>query len=282
MPGVRVDGGDVLAVYEATREAVARARAGDGPTFIEAVTYRAAPHATADDPSIYIDPERVEEEKAERVRRALRALPRAARGPRRRRRPRRSRTRRSRDARRDRRRRGRAAGGPRARLRARVRRSAARSRRTTSPSSGGSSVAERLLVEAVNDALHVEMERDPSVLVMGEDVGRLGGVFRATAGAAGALRRRPLRRHAARRGGDPRHGRRPVHGGLAAGRRDAVRRVQLPGARPADQPRRPLPLADAREDVRSRSRSACRTGAVCARPSCTTTRPRRTTSTRPA
>ncbi len=64
MPGVRVDGGDVLAVYEATREAVVRARVGDGPTFIEAVTYRAAPHATADDPSIYIDPERVEEEKA--------------------------------------------------------------------------------------------------------------------------------------------------------------------------------------------------------------------------
>ena len=63
MPGVRVDGGDVLAVYEATREAVTRARAGDGPTFIEAVTYRAAPHATADDPSVYIDPERVEEEK---------------------------------------------------------------------------------------------------------------------------------------------------------------------------------------------------------------------------
>jgi pyruvate dehydrogenase E1 component alpha subunit len=63
MPGVRVDGGDVLAVYEATREAVARARAGEGPTFIEAVTYRVAPHATADDPSIYVDEERVEEEK---------------------------------------------------------------------------------------------------------------------------------------------------------------------------------------------------------------------------
>jgi pyruvate/2-oxoglutarate/acetoin dehydrogenase E1 component len=43
-------------------------------------------------------------------------------------------------------------------------------------------VTERLLVEAVNDALHVEMERDPTVMVMGEDVGRLGGVFRATAG----------------------------------------------------------------------------------------------------
>jgi pyruvate dehydrogenase E1 component alpha subunit len=63
IPAVRVDGGDVLAVYEATRDAVARARAGDGPTFIEAVSYRAAPHATADDPSLYVEPERVEEER---------------------------------------------------------------------------------------------------------------------------------------------------------------------------------------------------------------------------
>jgi pyruvate dehydrogenase E1 component alpha subunit len=64
MPGVRVDGGDVLAVYESTRDAALRARAGDGPTFIEALSYRAAPHATADDPSVYIDSERVEEERA--------------------------------------------------------------------------------------------------------------------------------------------------------------------------------------------------------------------------
>jgi pyruvate dehydrogenase E1 component subunit alpha len=63
MPGVRVDGADVLAVYEATRAAVARARAGEGPSFIEAVTYRSAPHATADDPSGYIDHARVEEER---------------------------------------------------------------------------------------------------------------------------------------------------------------------------------------------------------------------------
>jgi pyruvate dehydrogenase E1 component alpha subunit len=63
MPGVRVDGGDVLAVYEATREAVDRARGGGGPTFIESVTYRAAPHATADDPRAYIDLDRVEAEK---------------------------------------------------------------------------------------------------------------------------------------------------------------------------------------------------------------------------
>jgi pyruvate/2-oxoglutarate/acetoin dehydrogenase E1 component len=43
-------------------------------------------------------------------------------------------------------------------------------------------LAERFLVEAVNDALHAEMERDETVMVMGEDVARAGGVFRATAG----------------------------------------------------------------------------------------------------
>jgi pyruvate dehydrogenase E1 component subunit alpha len=63
IPGTRVDGGDVLAVFEATREAVERARGGGGPTFIEAVSYRAAPHATADDPRAYIDLDRVEQEK---------------------------------------------------------------------------------------------------------------------------------------------------------------------------------------------------------------------------
>src|SRR5918993_1393470 len=63
MPGARVDGGDVLAVFEATRAAVERARSGEGPSFIEAGTYRTAPHATADDQAAYIDLERVEEEK---------------------------------------------------------------------------------------------------------------------------------------------------------------------------------------------------------------------------
>jgi pyruvate/2-oxoglutarate/acetoin dehydrogenase E1 component len=43
-------------------------------------------------------------------------------------------------------------------------------------------MADRLLVEAVNDALHVELARDDTVMVLGEDVGRSGGVFRATAG----------------------------------------------------------------------------------------------------
>src|SRR5207249_6639426 len=43
-------------------------------------------------------------------------------------------------------------------------------------------MAELTLVEAINDGFHVELERDPDVMVMGEDVGRAGGVFRATAG----------------------------------------------------------------------------------------------------
>jgi 2-oxoisovalerate dehydrogenase E1 component alpha subunit len=53
MPGVRVDGNDVLAVYAVTREAVERARAGEGPTLIEAVTYRIGSHSTADDAARY-------------------------------------------------------------------------------------------------------------------------------------------------------------------------------------------------------------------------------------
>ncbi len=59
--GERVDGADVLAVHDAVRRAATRARAGEGPTFIEAVTYRAAPHATADDPTPYIDLDLAEE-----------------------------------------------------------------------------------------------------------------------------------------------------------------------------------------------------------------------------
>ncbi len=52
-PGVRVDGNDVLAVYAATRDAVARARSGEGPTLIEALTYRIGAHSTADDATRY-------------------------------------------------------------------------------------------------------------------------------------------------------------------------------------------------------------------------------------
>ncbi|MGV0835077.1 pyruvate dehydrogenase (acetyl-transferring) E1 component subunit alpha [Mycolicibacterium thermoresistibile] len=53
MPGIRVDGNDVLACYAVMAEAAKRARAGDGPTLIEAVTYRLGPHTTSDDPTRY-------------------------------------------------------------------------------------------------------------------------------------------------------------------------------------------------------------------------------------
>ncbi len=53
IPGIQVDGNDVLAVLAATRLALARAYAGRGPTLIEAVTYRMGPHTTSDDPTRY-------------------------------------------------------------------------------------------------------------------------------------------------------------------------------------------------------------------------------------
>ena len=53
MPGVRVDGNDALACYAVMADAAARARAGGGPTLIEAVTYRLGPHTTSDDPTRY-------------------------------------------------------------------------------------------------------------------------------------------------------------------------------------------------------------------------------------
>jgi pyruvate dehydrogenase E1 component alpha subunit len=58
IPSIQVDGNDVLAVHVATKEAVERARNGEGPSFIESVTYRMSLHTTADDPKKY----RTEEE----------------------------------------------------------------------------------------------------------------------------------------------------------------------------------------------------------------------------
>jgi pyruvate dehydrogenase E1 component alpha subunit len=61
MPGIRVDGNDVLACFAVTAEAAARARNGGGPTLIEAVTYRMGPHTTSDDPTRYRPASDVEE-----------------------------------------------------------------------------------------------------------------------------------------------------------------------------------------------------------------------------
>ncbi|AKK28744.1 pyruvate dehydrogenase (acetyl-transferring) E1 component subunit alpha [Mycobacterium sp. EPa45] len=61
MPGIRVDGNDILACYAVMSEAAERARAGEGPTLIEAVTYRMEPHTTSDDATRYRTPEDIAE-----------------------------------------------------------------------------------------------------------------------------------------------------------------------------------------------------------------------------
>ena len=60
MPGLSIDGNDVLSVFRATRDAADRARAGQGPTLIEARTYRFAPHTSNDDDSVYRTKEEVD------------------------------------------------------------------------------------------------------------------------------------------------------------------------------------------------------------------------------
>lgn len=61
MPGILVDGNDIFAMYNATKAAVERARNGEGPTLIEAYTYRLAAHTTSDDPTKYRDDKEVDE-----------------------------------------------------------------------------------------------------------------------------------------------------------------------------------------------------------------------------
>jgi 2-oxoisovalerate dehydrogenase E1 component alpha subunit len=74
MPGVCVDGGDALAVYRATRDAVSRARKGDGPTLIEARVVRMTPHSSQDDDAYRPEAERealAESDPLARLRREL-------------------------------------------------------------------------------------------------------------------------------------------------------------------------------------------------------------------
>ncbi len=63
LPGIKVDGTDVFAMFQAVSEAVERARAGDGPTLIEADMYRITPHSSDDDDRTYRTREEVEEHK---------------------------------------------------------------------------------------------------------------------------------------------------------------------------------------------------------------------------
>ncbi len=61
IPGIQVDGNDILAMYLATETARERANKGEGPTLIEAVTYRMGPHTTSDNPKLYRSDDEVKE-----------------------------------------------------------------------------------------------------------------------------------------------------------------------------------------------------------------------------
>ena len=179
MPGVQVDGNDVAAVFEVVSAAVARARSGDGPTLIEAVTYRLGPHTTADDPGRYRDEDEAvewrEQDPLERVRLLLER-----------------------------------AGGwtPawQAELETRasdvIEEAVAMAEALPQPTAeemllrmfeqptssiagqlrGDRLMSEVTLAQSLNGALATALEADERVVLLGEDIGRTGGVFRITDG----------------------------------------------------------------------------------------------------
>jgi 2-oxoisovalerate dehydrogenase E1 component len=177
--GVVVDGNDVLDVYAATQAAVARARAGKGPTLVEAKTYRLMPHTTDDEDRVYRSREevkaarqrdplprleryvleqgllsakeaaRVEQAAREEVDEAARQAEAAA----------------SPEP-------GTAAAHVYVRPRPRPAREAAR------PAGG----VERTVLDSVRQTIHDVMAEDERVVLLGEDVGVMGGVFRASRG----------------------------------------------------------------------------------------------------
>ncbi|CAA9249503.1 MAG: Branched-chain alpha-keto acid dehydrogenase, E1 component, beta subunit [uncultured Acidimicrobiales bacterium] len=184
--GVVVDGNDILDVYAATLAAVARARTGKGPTLVEAQTYRLMPHTTDDDDSVYRSREEVKaarrRDPVPRLKRyvldqrllsgqeavlleqaALEEVAEAGRQ-------------------------AELADPPRpATASTRVYASPLRSRpRPASPVPPAEGV-ERNVLDTVRQTLHDLMAEDERVMVLGEDVGLLGGVFRATQGLQGAF-----------------------------------------------------------------------------------------------
>ena len=178
IPGCTIDGNDVVEVYETVREAVERARAGEGPTLIEAMTYRWGGHsmrANIRDPRSeeeyavwmerdpvqraereLVDVEAVDEGGIESIGSEVVAELDAAVEF------------------------GRAAEQPAADLL----RTAVYAPHEAFEEPGLANVNGRTLgfVDALNEALHQEMERDSRVIVMGEDVGATGGIFGATKG----------------------------------------------------------------------------------------------------
>ncbi len=165
MESLQIDGNDVEAVYQGVSEAAERARAGEGPTFIEGITYRLAGHM-AGDLETYRSPEEIESQRQHeplqvvfnRLCRTRHLQGRSAAPARR----------------------GRAGGRrrcgicheqPLARPGRGVHRRICRVRDT---------MRKTTYIQAINEAMREEMRRDESVFIIGEDVGHYGGLFRVT------------------------------------------------------------------------------------------------------
>ena len=177
MAGHIVSGQDVVAVYETAAEAVAKARAGAGPSFIEVQTYRIGGHSSTNPETYYMDEPEIERERERDPLTRLRARI-LDEGARHARRPRRHRPR------------DRCPGGRgrQASARRAVPRRERGLRRCLRVSTGkrereGAMTVRTLTISAaLNEALREEMTRDDSVIVVGEDIAAYGGTFDVTKG----------------------------------------------------------------------------------------------------
>ena len=186
IPGIQVDGMDVLAVYKAVHDAAERGRNGEGPTLIEALTYRFGPHTMAgDDPTRYRTKEETSEwEKKDPLVRFRNIWKRKGLW--------------SEEEE------NRVIEEAKAAIAEAIKKADETQKMTvnglidsmfeTTPPHleeqkhqlqlrrASKTMAQMTMIQAITDAMRVELESDPNVLVFGEDVGKNGGVFRATDG----------------------------------------------------------------------------------------------------
>lgn len=175
IPAARVDGNDLVAVYHAVGEAVARARRGEGPSCVEAVTYRWGGHSMrANLPSYRTKEEELEWMEKDPVARVERRLVEAAVGELELKEIRR-RVEGEMEA-------AVAYGTESPEPTVEVMEAAVYAPHATAPEPASRAGQEMTFVEALNGALHGEMARDERVFLMGEDVGLIGGIFQVTRG----------------------------------------------------------------------------------------------------
>ncbi len=227
--GEQVDGNDLIAVHDVLERALAKARRGDGPHVIEALTYRMSDHTTADDASRYRPAEELEQQRAlDPIARLHKYLVRAgmwseAEEERLRDASRRAQVEQAvRDYLADR------SIAARVDVRLPVRAIADRVAGTARlPARRSRRMSEVTLVEAVNQALAHELAADPRVVLLGEDIGVNGGVFRATAGLLERFGKERVIDTPLAEGADRGHVHRARGAGPSAGRRDPVHGVRL-------------------------------------------------------